>query len=196
MSEGGYSFHSLFGRTHTAAPTPTATANSTSKVSGVGAQPSWRRGVMPEPAPTPPPPQMMTPPPPPPMPPPTITTGALPRLPTIATLPLLPLQAPLLLSAPALLPLQPPRASSSTVPPPLPYVSPSRSKGLGKESKGTGKDSRDGMSTTNHATFVHETRVDAADEADAARKQHEDKRQRERLRMRADQALVEELAKV
>ena len=83
------------------------------------------------------------------------------------------------------------------MPPPLPFASPSRSKKPGKESKGTGKDSRDGRSTTNRATFVHEARADAADEADAAaRKQHEDMRQRERLRMRADQAMVEELARV
>jgi len=191
----GYSFHSLLGRTHTAAPTPTTTANSSSKVSGVGAQPSWRRAVIPDLASTPPPPQMMPPQPPPPMPPHTIPTGPLPLLPTIATLPLLPLQAPLLLPAPALLPL--PRASASTEPPPLPFASPSRSKKPGKGSKGTGKDSRDGRSTTNRATFVHEARADAADEADAAaRKQHEDMRQRERLRMRADQAMVEELARV
>ena len=193
----GYSFHSLLGRTHTAAPTPTTTANSSSKASGVGAQPSWRRAVIPELASTPPPPQMMPPQPPPPMPPLTIPTGPLPLLPTIATLPLLPLQAPLLLPAPALLPLQLPRASASTEPPPLPFASPSRSKKPGKGSKGTGKDSRDGRSTTNRATFVHEARADAADEADAAaRKQHEDMRQRERLRMRADQAMVEELARV
>ena len=79
----------------------------------------------------------------------------------------------------------------------MPFASPSRSKKSGKGSKGTGKDSRDGRSTTNRATFVHEARADAADEADAAaRKQHEDMRQRERLRMRADQAMVEELARV
>jgi hypothetical protein len=60
-------------------------------------------------------------------------------------------------------------------------------------SKGSGKESRD----SNRTTFVHEARADAPDETDAARKQHEVERERERLaRMRADQALAEELARV
>jgi hypothetical protein len=60
-------------------------------------------------------------------------------------------------------------------------------------SKGSGKESRD----SNRTTFVHKARADAPDETDAARKQHEVERERERLaRMRADQALAEELARV
>ena len=60
-------------------------------------------------------------------------------------------------------------------------------------SMGSGKESRD----SNRTTFVHEARADAPDETDAARKQHEVERERERLaRMRADQALAEELARV